>query len=104
MPVVWHNMGHGSTSHGRNHCPLAPEAQAIIRPLLAWIAESETPIAELKADRPALKARIEQLGRQAKGKAPQNSSLRMERAAFPRAGRRPVQWEENWGLVRSNEC
>ena len=38
-----------------------PEAQAIIRALLAEIAE--------------LKARIEELERQAKGKTPQNSSL-----------------------------
>ena len=45
-----------------------PEAQAIIRLLLARIAELEAENAELRA-------RIEELGRQAKGKTPQNSSL-----------------------------
>ncbi len=45
-----------------------PEAQAIIRLLLARIAELEAENAELRA-------RIEELERQAKGKTPQNSSL-----------------------------
>jgi transposase len=45
-----------------------PEAQAIIRLLSARIAELEAENAELRA-------RIEQLERQAKGKTPQNSSL-----------------------------
>jgi transposase len=46
----------------------SPEAQAIIRALLAKVAAMEAEIAELKA-------RIEALERQAKGKTPQNSSL-----------------------------
>jgi transposase len=45
-----------------------PEAQAIIRLLLARIAELETQVGELTA-------RIEALERQAKGKTPENSSL-----------------------------
>jgi len=45
-----------------------PEAQAIIRLLLGRIAELEAENAELRA-------RIEELERQAKGKTPQNSSL-----------------------------
>ena len=45
-----------------------PEAQAIIRLLLARIAELETQVEELTA-------RIEALERQGKGKTPQNSSL-----------------------------
>ena len=45
-----------------------PEAQSIIRLLLARIESQEAQIAELKA-------RIEQLERQVKGKTPQNSSL-----------------------------
>ena len=45
-----------------------PEAQAIIRLLLARIAELEMQVGELTA-------RIEALERQAKGKTPENSSL-----------------------------
>jgi transposase len=45
-----------------------PEAQAIIRLLLARIAELEAEVGELRA-------RIEELERQVKGKTPQNSSL-----------------------------
>jgi transposase len=45
-----------------------PEAQAIIRALLAQIAE-------LQAENAELRARIEALERQGKGKTPQNSSL-----------------------------
>lgn len=46
----------------------SPEAQAIIRVLLARIAELEAQVGELRA-------RIEELERQVRGRTPQNSSL-----------------------------
>ncbi len=52
-----------------------PEAQAIIRLLLAKIAAMEAENAELRARIEKLTVRIEELERQSKGKTPQNSSL-----------------------------
>ena len=61
MRLAWHNSGHASSRHGRNHCSSATRSPGYHSRLLADNAE--------------LKARIEELERQAKGKTPQNSSL-----------------------------
>ena len=68
-----------------------PEAQAIIRALLADNAE--------------LKARIEALERQAKGKTPQNSSLPPSSAtsARPAAAAETQVEEETWRAARPRE-
>ena len=79
-----------------------PEAQAIIRALLAEIAE--------------LKARIEELERQAKGKTPQNSSLPPstqhpharpqppKRKSKKKRGGQPGHEKHERPLIPTNEC
>ena len=79
-----------------------PEAQAIIRALLAYIAE--------------LEARIEALERQAKGKTPQNSSLPPstqhphakppppKRKSKKRRGGQPGHEKHEQPLIPTNEC
>lgn len=53
-----------------------PQSQAILRRLLARIAELEGEVAQCHAPMVELETKVEQLQRQGKGKTPQNSSLR----------------------------